>query len=126
MIPESGNITAAVVAELLSHYRFGFHHEKDLQQGLSLALTAEKIKHEREVYLGVAGRLDFLCVGGLAIEVKLAANKKPAALLRQLEKYAAHERVTEILVVTSGVLTDMPSRIHGKIVLYHLLLGSCF
>jgi hypothetical protein len=118
--------SAEEVAKILGRYRLTFHSEGELQTAIGEILTEEKIAHEREVRLDARNRLDFLCDGGLAIETKLAANKGPAALRRQLQRYAVSDRVSAILVVSSGFISGVPDILDGKPITFHFLVGSSF
>lgn len=50
-------------------------------------------------------------IGGVVVEVKLKGS--PTAIYRQLERYAKHECVTAILLVTARSMT-LPVQIFGK------------
>lgn len=68
---------------------------------------------QREVVLSTEDRVDFL-VEGIAVEIKV---KCPAnQVLRQLSRYAQHERVREILLlsVTRAPLQKLPRELNGK------------
>jgi hypothetical protein len=112
------------IAALLSRYRFRFVSETQLQMGISSALTMGHVDHQREVRLDAQSRLDFLCDDGLAIEVKVSGSFSRSMLLRQIYRYAEHDRVQSILVVTNKFIAEMPATMNGKPVLYHVILGS--
>jgi hypothetical protein len=118
--------SAKDVILVLQQYRLTFHTENELQLVIGEILADAKIPHRREVRVGPRNRLDFLCDGGLAIETKLAANKFPGGLLRQLQRYADLDVVTEILVVGSGMLSGIPQTLNEKPVSFHFLVGSAF
>lgn len=64
-----------------------------------------------EAVLGPRCRIDFL-VGGIGVEIK-KSRPQPAALLRQLRRYAACEQVEELIVVAPrGV--NLPRTAGGK------------
>jgi hypothetical protein len=115
---------AEEVDVILSRYRFRFSSESPLQQGISSALTIAKIDHQREVRLDQDSRLDFLCDGGLAIEVKISGNFTRAELIRQITRYAESDRVEMLLVVSSRFIADMPATLNGKPLIVHVLLAS--
>jgi hypothetical protein len=118
--------SAQEVAAVFSQYRLTFHTEAELQTVMAEILTDAKIPHEREVRVDARNRLDFLCEGGLAIETKLATNKGPASLRRQLQRYADLERVTAILVVSNGFISGIPDILSWKPITFHFLTGSSF
>lgn len=103
-------MTASEIGALLRGYRFDCSTEQALQDGISDALRA--VPHEREKRLGPKDRPDFV-VGSVAVEVKIGGGLSP--LIRQVHRYAQHDCVSEILVVTSRLrLTNLPEFINGK------------
>ncbi len=93
----------AQVMEALTRGRFRYRNEGQLHEGIMIALNAAGIKIDsshHEVCLDTpADRIDFLLPGGVGIEVKV--DGQPAAVWRQLVRYAASDRVTELLLVTT-------------------------
>ena len=87
------------VRSLLRASTFAYRSEAELQAGISQALTQAGIEHRREVDLGPAGRVDLLTAGGLAIEAKIDGS--PAAIARQVIRYAQRDEVRALLVVTT-------------------------
>ena len=56
----------------------------------------------------------FLILGGIGVEVKLLKSaSRPAAILRQLEMYAASGRI-EALILVSNKAADLPAKVGGK------------
>lgn len=86
------------LVDLLESYRFSFRSERDLQDGVEGVLGAGGLEFEREVRLNARDRIDFM-VGSIGLEVKIAGSA--TNLLRQLARYAEHERVDSLVVVTS-------------------------
>lgn len=86
------------VRTLLESKRFSYQDEHELQLGIETTLGGALIPYEREFRLDANDRPDFLVWGCLAIEVKVTGG--PAAILRQLERYARHDIVEGILLVT--------------------------
>lgn len=117
-------VNAIEVINILARYRFRFATEGQLQQGISSALTIAKMDHQREVRIDQDSRLDFLCDGGLAIEVKISGNFTRSDLVRQFTRYAESDRVEMLLVVSSKFIADMPTTLNGKPLTVHVLLGS--
>lgn len=67
----------------------------------------------REVQLSKSDRVDFL-VEGVAVELKVKCSTNE--ILRQLSRYAQHDEVREILLlsVTRAPLLKLPSTLNGK------------
>lgn len=84
--------------------------EKDVQQAISDALGRAGIVHSREVRLSPTDIIDFV-VDGLGIEVKIKGARR--AILRQLERYAAHPDISALALVSS-VAMGVPAVINGK------------
>lgn len=87
--------------QLLRSKRFDLHNEKILQGQMEEALKAKGITFQREVTLSPGNIIDFMS-GHTGIEVKIAGS--PKAIYKQLERYAQHEEVGEIILVTNKAL----------------------
>jgi hypothetical protein len=83
---------------LLAAYRIDCTDELTLQEGIARILTEHAVPFEREYRLGARDRPDFF-VAGVAVECKVGGSV--TELIRQLTRYAEHECVAELLVVTS-------------------------
>lgn len=115
-------MTATEIKNLLDGYRFRASAEAYLQCAISGVLEDAGIEFQREASLSPADRPDFM-VGGVAIEVKV--NGSTNALIRQLHRYAQHERVESILVVTNRArLTQLPTELGGKPLVVAALLDG--
>ena len=111
--------------EILMTHVFRFTNERDLQDGIALALTAASIPFTREHRLGATDRVDFLIAPGIAVEIKVDGSLM--ALLRQVQRYASHVAVQSIVVIgTPAWLTKMPVEISGKPLHGHRLMASMF
>lgn len=99
----------AIAASIQSR-RHDLSTEAAAQASLARGFASDGIAAERETWLGPGERPDFI-IGGVAIEVKVkgAAMK----IFRQLERYATHERVTGLILVTSKSM-GAPALIGGK------------
>jgi hypothetical protein len=105
-------ITALAVAELLRAHRYQFAHEDGLQAGVAEALTAAGLSVRREVRLSRRDRLDVM-VHGVGVEVKVAGGAD--RVLGQLQRYAGHDRVAELVLVTTLARHRvLPDLIGGK------------
>lgn len=125
MVPAAAQaLTADRLKEYLAGFRYDLTSEDSIQRGIERVLEVFGLSFEREFRLSGADRLDFL-VDGIAIEVKRQGSRQD--LLRQLSRYAQHEAVRELLVVTARLqLSDLPSELHGKPLDCLSLLGSIF
>lgn len=105
----SMRITA--VTQLLRRSRLPSSSEAALQIALERVLTEAGLIFEREARLSAGERIDFLVEGGIGIEAKVRYPRR--AIYRQLERYAAKEQVTGLILVT-GTAIGLPSAIGGK------------
>ena len=97
--------------------------EVALQDLIESVIDATGVPYEREVRLSAADRIDFLVAPGVGMEVKVAGSLP--ALLRQLQRYAQHDRVGGLLVVTNrSRLLDLPATLSGKPVAVASLLAG--
>ena len=90
--------------------RFPLKNEKELQSALSDRFTSVGLEHQREVGLSSSDIVDFM-FGDIAAEVKTQGSK--IAIYRQLERYAQHDRVAAIVLI-SNVPMGLPASINGK------------
>jgi hypothetical protein len=104
-------MSSAQISAMLKGYRFHWATETELQDGIQRVLEQHEVDHIREHPLGDAGRVDFF-IAGLAMEVKLRVPQ--SAVLRQLHRYAAHEDVSSILLVTCSMRHSVPPTLNGK------------
>lgn len=107
----------------LSRFQFHYANEDELQRGIAAALESADMAYLREYQLTPQDRLDFL-VDDLAIEVKIGSSA--AAVLRQIARYAQHEKIAGILLVTARGHHALPESFAGKPVLVHSLLDGAF
>jgi hypothetical protein len=121
--PALAVVTARQVRAALARYRLPVSVEKAMQDGVESALRGERFDFKREVTRG-ADRIDFL-VGTVGVELKVKGSV--AEVLRQLERYALWEDVTELLLVTTrGHHLAMPPELNGKPMLVHTVRGVLF
>jgi argininosuccinate synthase len=76
----------------------------------------------REHRLATGDIIDFF-VDGVAVEVKLKRNQPPSILF-QLKRYARHESVTSLVLVTNRAM-GLPREINGKPA-YYVSLGRAW
>lgn len=122
-MPTVAEVTAAFVAETLRRYRFRhFAHEDDLQDAIAHVLRGAGFPVLREARLDNHSRVDLL-VARIVVEVKVAGAA--SAVRRQLERYAASERVDGLVLVTTRARHVYPATIGDKpLEIVSLLLGG--
>lgn len=105
----------APVVEAISAFRYRFANEDELQQGIDRALRAHLADAcvIREHHLGRADRPDFFLRDlGIAVEVKVAGSRME--VVRQLQRYALHDEVRGVVLVTTRTCHEMPADLCGK------------
>ena len=71
-------------------------YEAELCAAIARELERCGIPFEREVSLGDRRRIDFLCAGGVGIEVKKGSPNR-AALVAQARRYCSSDRVSSMI-----------------------------
>ncbi|HEX4334739.1 MAG TPA: hypothetical protein VH062_02430 [Polyangiaceae bacterium] len=106
-------MTAAEIEALLADQRFPSSTEARLQLAIADHLTAAGVAFQREHRFSAEDRVDFFVDGGVALEVKTKGSATEVA--RQLMRYAQHDAVRELLLVTSRMqLACVPRELNGK------------
>jgi hypothetical protein len=98
------------VDRLIRSHRFRYTDEDQLQVGITAVLEEAGLAPEREVRLSARDRVDIM-VGAVAIEVKVDGSA--ASALEQLQRYAKHDRVEALVLVTSQY-QRLPDKAGGK------------
>lgn len=126
--PLTGHAEVSTFAEALARVihnargRLLFGTEAQLQQACAELFAAERFDAAAQQQLGPGERPDFM-IGGLAVELKVKGTAD--ALTRQLRRYAAHDEVRGIVVVTSRARhRGIPREISGKPVRVVWLSGA--
>jgi hypothetical protein len=117
-------LTPASVAGLLGGFRIRFADEGDVQLAIAEILDRGRIAYQREFRLTARDRLDFLLTdSSIAIEIKIKG--RTAEVLRQLERYAGHEFIAGLVLVTTRRLqaAQMPDSLNGKALAVALIGG---
>jgi hypothetical protein len=91
-------VTASYLHNLLAGYQLRSTNEDVLQLAIAHCFDLNGIVYEREVRLNAEDRPDFM-VEYVAVEVKVGGSA--SAVLRQLHRYAQHNCVKEILLVST-------------------------
>lgn len=108
-------ITPPGLAALISRGRYDLTAEKACQADIETTLAASLplgVALRREARLGPHDIPDFLVDGRIVVEVKLRGSQ-PAAVLRQLRRYAAYREV-EAIILASNRAMALPATIEGK------------
>jgi hypothetical protein len=113
--------TAAVIAR----HRFALDDERTIGDGIAIVLERAEIPFRREVRLGEAGVIDF--VVGERVGLELKSNGSPAAVLRQLRRYADSAAIEALMLVSRRAAhRALPTTLRGKPLAVVHLLSSAF
>lgn len=124
VVSPASDVTASMLAGLVSRAHFCTASEALLQEGLSSVFAKAGLRVEREVVLAKTDRVDFL-VDGIALEVKVDGSL--SAVTRQLHRYAQHDRIRELVLVTTLMRHRVvPTGFNGKPITVVHLIGSVF
>jgi hypothetical protein len=99
------------LTRLIGSARLDLSTEGAVQRGLARLFEEEQVPYEAEVILAPSDRIDFL-IGRVGVEVKIGHPRR--AILRQLERYAASDRVDALLLVSSAPFPASGFEINGK------------
>lgn len=118
----------AKVVERIQSVRFNYTCEVDLQEGLAALLSVRDFTVSREFRLTAADRIDLFVAlqvqppppaeilrptgPGIGVEVKVQGAG--SAIVRQLERYAAHPKILALVLVTNRASHDVPPSLNGK------------
>lgn len=101
-----------LVCTVINSYRYFHGNEDGLQVGIMTALLTHGLPAVREVHLNLKDRVDIL-VGDVGVEVKVRGGVE--SLLRQLQRYATHDRIGALVVVTTMARhRALPTTVGGK------------
>lgn len=87
--------------------------EVAVHRAISDCLRAAQIAFEHEVRVGARCRVDFLCEGGVAIEVK-RGKPNTGTVAAQVRRYCACDPIRALVLVTERGLQQVVSEAHGK------------
>jgi hypothetical protein len=108
----AGELMLVPITAALTNRSIRVSTELELQDQVGSLLSKSGIAYEREVRLSGKDRIDFL-VGTIGLELKIDGTL--ANLTRQLDRYAASERISELLVVSTRLtLCRVPTELRGK------------
>lgn len=115
-------MTTTDLVKAIESWQLPCGSEAALQLALEQLFSGLGLEFTREHVLSPIDRLDFF-VAGVAVEAKIKGSLTD--LMRQLHRYAQHESVRELLVVTPAIrLSRLPRELNGKPVSVALLLGG--
>lgn len=108
---QAGVLAAEVLAALQGRL-YGGRVETQIQDRVGAALEGAGLMFERECRLSERDRPDFLVGGRVVVEVKLKTPR--SVVLRQLGRYAEHDRVEAIVLASTSfsTLRNMRLMIH--------------
>lgn len=86
--------------------------EYQLQELVAGALVRGGVRFEKEARLAPRCRVDFLCEGGIAVEVKRGRPQR-GRLLEQIRRYAQLEDVSGVILVVERT-AELPRAVCGK------------
>lgn len=89
----------AILKVLRAHRGFSMINEGETQMKVAKVLTDNGIHFAREVRLSERDRIDFLCEGGIGIEVKVKGGRMD--YIRQLKRYEEHDSIKSLVLVTA-------------------------
>lgn len=125
MIAPETAIDLAALRRSLGTLRLDLSNEKSCQGDLAEhlpGLLPVGCPVEREARLSARDVPDFIVGDGIVIELKVKGAPR-AAITRQLERYARHDRVTA-LILLSNVAMSLPGSIGGKPAFFVSLGGA--
>jgi len=100
-----------ILSQVIGSQSYRFCNEKELQDGIERVLIEDGYSPKREVILSNRDRIDFM-VDRIGIEVKVGGST--SAIIRQVHRYAQHDSLDAILVVTTRSRHSLPATISGK------------
>lgn len=102
-----------LVRQALEARSFSWTDEADLQAAVEGALRDDGLQFEREVELSARSRVDFLVSRGVAVELKTDGSL--TEVTRQLHRYALHDDVSAVVLVTTRMRhRAVPAKMGGK------------
>lgn len=92
-------------------------NEYEIQNLIAQKLEEHGIPFVKEHRLGPRNRIDFLIPGGIGIEVK-QGKPNSGAVQKQVERYAAFDEVTSLVLLVQQNVATYPHAANGKPVHY--------
>ena len=113
----TGSVTPKRIVDILRTARLRASSEAQLQLSIAERLNQFEgdFSYKREVILSPKDRPDFIVDGGIVIEAKTKCARR--TIWRQIARYAEHECVTALILVT-GTALGVPPTASGKPIFY--------
>src|ERR1051326_367460 len=108
--PEAAHLEK--IFDALSRRKYDLSCEATVQRQIEEALFAGGVSHKRERWLSDRDRVDFLCEGGIALEVKLRP-RQAREIHRQLLRYCQDDAVRTVVLVTARTI-GLPHELNGR------------
>lgn len=105
-------MSARSIVAVIREHRFPFGDEDLLQEALADVLATNGHAVEREVRLNARDRIDLLVDGQVGVEVKIDGPAR--RVVAQLRRYAQHDRLGELILVTRCARHQAPAALNGK------------
>lgn len=109
-------MTSAVDRALIAlrKSRINYTSERELGLAVGRVFSEAGLHYEVEHILSGRSRVDLWLEGGVAVELKVGGSA--SGVLRQLHRYAGHDTVSEILLVTTlhRHVRSLPATLCGK------------
>ena len=114
-------LARAIAARIRSHVVLSFIGETELHAAVAKALQASPFTFSAEFVLSPEDRIDFLVADCVGVECKTGGS--PAEALAQLNRYAQHERIRSLVLVSSRLRHgSLPPSLNGKPLVFLPLL----
>lgn len=104
-------IMARRIVAICERSRINVSTEGSAHLSLSEALRAQGVEVQDEVPLNAKDRIDML-IGAVGVEVKIKGQRRD--IYRQLQRYAASDRIEALVLVTSAPWPASIREIGGK------------
>lgn len=115
------DLARAVAGRIRSHTGLSFIGEAELHTAVAKALQASPFPFSAEFVLSPEDRVDFLVAGCVGVECKVGGS--PAEALAQLNRYAQHECIRALVLVSSRLRHgSVPPSLNGKPLVFLPLL----
>lgn len=105
--------------------KFSYSNEKQLQTQIQRVFERLPLPRRREVDLGGGDVIDFIVGFGQNLGIEVKTKEPVKKVLRQLERYAQHPEITDLLLITSvPAHSKLPRTLNGKPVHIYGLWGK--
>lgn len=103
------------ICDIIASVRFNFSSERELQDGIAMALAHAGVTFIREHHLGTKDRIDFYIPDGkVGIEVKTKSHSSPSGTASQCLRYCHSDKIDCLVLATSRLRLDLPETLNNK------------